>query len=508
MWLLNANSRRLVEFMADSPSYVILSHTWADGEVTFQDIHKEDVADLPGYHKISKCCEQALRSGFEWIWVDTCCINKESSSELTEAINSMYNWYWQAEICFAYLADVFTDDERAPFQSGFLRSNWFNRGWTLQELLAPAVVEFYDHEWTFIGTKCSLVSSLEQASKIEAKHLINRESIADATLGTRFSWASRRITKRPEDMAYCLLGLFGVNMPLLYGEGTRAFYRLQLEIIKWSSDHTIFAWNPLPGDVYETMGIFAPSPWQFRDAAQIQRANMPRTVPVESMYSTYNITNRGLRISLPRLDAAYHEYVGLLNCRFDRQNYIGIRLKQNPLEDISYGNIRLVRVKGSRLVTLTRSEASDNYPYSLFVQAESCLADRLPIDTAKETKIEVVRLESPTWKLQDVAVFPGEDGDLRWVLPSERISDTSFIVTGNMIYVSFLVDRFTSAVIIGYQGHRIMSGMVCPAPKKTLSELSRTIKRLREIGGLAIDRDHNTWSLTPNIDIIIFARKT
>lgn len=176
MWLLNAKSRQLVEFMTDKPTYVILSHTWADGEVTFQDIHKRDVVDMPGYHKISRCCEQALRSGFEWVWVDTCCINKESSSELTEAINSMYNWYWQAEICFAFLVDVLADEDRTAFELRFLGSNWFNRGWTLQELLAPAVVEFYDHDWTFIGTKCSLVSSLEKATRIEAKHLINRES--------------------------------------------------------------------------------------------------------------------------------------------------------------------------------------------------------------------------------------------------------------------------------------------------------------------------------------------
>jgi hypothetical protein len=508
MRLLNAKSGRLEEFMTDRPSYVILSHTWADGEVSFQDIHKPDVADLPGYRKISKCCEQALRSGFEWVWVDTCCINKESSSELTEAINSMYEWYWQAEICYAYLVDVSAEDDRAAFHSNFENSNWFNRGWTLQELLAPAVVEFYDRDWTFIGTKCSLVSSLEKATTIETKHLINRESIVNATIGTRFSWASMRKTTRPEDMSYCLLGLFSVNMPLLYGEGTRAFYRLQLEIIKWSSDHTIFAWNPRPGDTYEIMGIFAPSPRQFKDTARIKCANMPRAVPVESMYSTYNITNRGLRISLPRLDTPDKAYIGLLNCRYDRQSYIGIRLKQNPQEDVSYGNVRLVRAKNSKLETLTRSEVSHNYPYSVFIQAESCLVSQTLHESAKKTKVEVVRVDSPSWKVHHIAVLPRKESDLRWLLPEERISDNTFVVTGSMMYISVLVERVTSAVVIGHKEHQIMVGMVSPAPGKSLSEYDDTIKRLQETGGLNIDRDYNAWPLTPDLELIVSARKT
>ncbi|KAH7075722.1 heterokaryon incompatibility protein-domain-containing protein [Paraphoma chrysanthemicola] len=227
MHLLNTSSVKLKNFPTTIPPYAVLSHTWDEDEVSFDDINEPHAATIKGYEKIKISCTQAALDGYEWIWIDTCCIDKRSSAELSEAINSMYMWYWDSEICYAYLSDV-------PGPK-FVEARWFTRGWTLQELLAPTIRR--------IGTKLSLACEIERATGIQKTYLLDRRAIQQACVGEKFSWASKRITTRPEDVAYCLLGLVGVNMPLLYGEGAKAFHRLQLEIIKENIDHTIFAWE-------------------------------------------------------------------------------------------------------------------------------------------------------------------------------------------------------------------------------------------------------------------------
>ncbi|KAH6841395.1 heterokaryon incompatibility protein-domain-containing protein [Alternaria alternata] len=239
MYLINTTTIKIRPFIGIIPKYVILSHTWDEDEVTFESMQRpnERTKALKGYMKIKRCCEQAKQDGYRWAWVDTCCIDKRSSAELSEAINSMYRYYWGAEKCYAYLTDV----EREIFQ--FLNSRWFKRGWTLQELLAPATLEFYDQEWNMIGTKFSLATFIQVATEIQAQYILDRNAMKGASIGLRLSWASQRDTTRDEDQAYCLFGIMGVNMPLLYGEGKRAFYRLQVELLKNTMDHTIFAWS-------------------------------------------------------------------------------------------------------------------------------------------------------------------------------------------------------------------------------------------------------------------------
>ncbi|KAK1493991.1 HET domain-containing protein [Colletotrichum tamarilloi] len=218
MRLLNVETRRLQEFFGEVPRYVILSHTWGNDEVTFQDLDRPDHTKKRGYTKIDGICCLAARNGFKWVWVDTCCIDKTSSAELSEAINSMYKWYKDSSTCCAYLEDVQQGDDPSSFDRQLCNSRWFTRGWTLQELLAPETVEFFD--------------------------AANEESpaIRSAKIAMRMSWAARRQTTRVEDIAYSLLGIFDVNMPLLYGEGEKAFERLQIEIMKQSSDDSILAW--------------------------------------------------------------------------------------------------------------------------------------------------------------------------------------------------------------------------------------------------------------------------
>ncbi|KAI1347725.1 HET-domain-containing protein [Xylaria sp. FL0043] len=191
-----------------------------------------------GYWKILKTCLQARKDGLNYLWVDTNCIDKTSSAELSEAINSMYSWYYSSSICYAYLSDVQITD-----LNSFRQSRWFRRGWTLQELLAPRTVRFYSSDWTPIGTKNHLASLLANITRVDEKYLLYAEDIRSASVAQRMAAVADRTTTRPEDIAYCLLGLFNVNMPLLYGEGAMAFVRLQEEIMRVSDDHSLFAWT-------------------------------------------------------------------------------------------------------------------------------------------------------------------------------------------------------------------------------------------------------------------------
>lgn len=248
MRLLHASTITLRSFSPNSiPPYAILSHTWGaeEDEVTLQELGQPSVLNKPGYSKIEGACRQTLKDGLEYIWIDTCCIDKTSSAELSEAINSMFRWYHDARVCYVYLTDFSTqgmasqDDLHKPFRS----CKWFTRGWTLQELLAPPFVRFHSREWHILGSKTTLSDEISSITGIDTRALTGTTRLSAYSIAQRMSWASHRTTTRPEDVAYCLLGLFQINMPLLYGEGEKAFSRLQEEIIKMSDDHSIFAWE-------------------------------------------------------------------------------------------------------------------------------------------------------------------------------------------------------------------------------------------------------------------------
>nr|KAK5440398.1 hypothetical protein LTR18_007686 [Exophiala xenobiotica] len=226
MWLLNTTTLQLCQVFFkppfDPPPYAILSHTWGKEEVTFQEIGTPRAKRKLGYEKITKCCAQAKLEGLGYAWVDTCCIDKHSSAELSEAINSMFRWYSEAHICYAYLEDVDkeVDIDARQKEGAFFRSRWFRRGWTLQELLAPRHVTFFDYQWFEIGTKLSLLSNVSSITSIPHRALLDPSNIYQHSVSQRMSWARYRETTREEDIAYSLLGIFRVNMPLLYGEGT------------------------------------------------------------------------------------------------------------------------------------------------------------------------------------------------------------------------------------------------------------------------------------------------
>lgn len=230
----------LVEIYNNIPPYAILSHTWGadDDEVTFKDIYKKKGKgkDKPGYAKLRFCAAQAKRDGIQYFWIDTCCIDKSSSTELSEAINSMFKWYQNSSKCYVYLSDVsHKSTDRILIPTSIIKSRWFTRGWTLQELLAPEKVHFFSMEGRHLGDKTSLVHPIHIATRIPAP-VLRGFALGFISDEEKFSWAEGRQTKREEDAAYCLMGLFHIHMPLLYGEEKQnAFRRLREEIARRES---------------------------------------------------------------------------------------------------------------------------------------------------------------------------------------------------------------------------------------------------------------------------------
>ncbi|KIO03769.1 hypothetical protein M404DRAFT_144765, partial [Pisolithus tinctorius Marx 270] len=210
MYLLNINTQQLEDINERCP-YAILSHAWRIGETLhFHEIGTESVRIQPGYEKVEMCCELARQDGLDYVWIDTCCADANTSAGQTEKAISAYTWYQQAQVCYTYLDDVDGNEDPREGHSTFRRSRWFKRTWTIQELLAP-------------------------------KHYPER--IPCFSIATRMSWAKGRTSTKEEDKVYALMGLFGVNLPILYGEGeTRTFLKLQNEIMKTTDDQSIFAW--------------------------------------------------------------------------------------------------------------------------------------------------------------------------------------------------------------------------------------------------------------------------
>ncbi|KAK3358656.1 hypothetical protein B0T24DRAFT_660749 [Lasiosphaeria ovina] len=271
MRLIDTETLELVEFFDSSiPPYAILSHTWETAEVTFQDMTSTPRPTAKaGYGKIVKTCLLARIMGFKHAWIDTCCIDKSSSAELTESINSMFAWYRQSLICFVYLSDY-----SLPHSGPLGSSRWFSRGWTLQELLAPGKVEFYDKHWNLVGTKLDMCDDLVRITSIPAEVIKGIEPLDEFSVAQRMSWAARRQTTRLEDRAYSLLGVFDIHMPLIYGEGVQAFRRLQEEIIKRVFDMSIFSWEP-DDNLDGVCSPLATSPDAFRDNRWQVRLHYP-----------------------------------------------------------------------------------------------------------------------------------------------------------------------------------------------------------------------------------------
>lgn len=285
MRLINTLTLELQDFFSSIvPEYAILSHTWGEDEVTFQDMASPNRTSKKGWHKITETCRIAREHSLDFAWVDTCSIDKSSSAELTESINSMFQWYENARICYVFLED--TSAQQATVQ-GLGSCRWFTRGWTLQELLASRKMLFFDKTWSNIGSTPELDARITSYTDIPLE-VLRSKNLSAWSVASKMSWAARRRTTRIEDEAYSLLGIFGVSMPLIYGEGRRAFRRLQEEIVKRSNDLTIFAWETEPYSVQKS--LFASSPAAFTSGSSWAR-------PFRNHFPEFSVTNKGLLVS-------------------------------------------------------------------------------------------------------------------------------------------------------------------------------------------------------------------
>lgn len=425
--------------LREAPQYAILSHTWTEEEVSFQEFtcQNNDTTKKRGFARIAQTCKIARQNHLRYVWVDTCCIDKTSSAELAHAINSMFQWYKNASVCYAYLSDLpqrevvmedrSGDDDTvkdSPVPYNELRNcNWFTRGWTLQELIAPETVHFYDEIWTFRGTKDDFAKLIHQITHIDPEVLRDSEKLAGLSIAERMTWASKRKTTRIEDTAYCLLGIFDINMPLLYGEGNKAFTRLQHEIIKDNSDLSIYGWSPeesvisvdyRPGysngcevdcghgrDIEDGFyGALAPSPnefvaahsWDLLDSAE------------------HSVTNRGIKISCSLIEVClegcdFHEcrccsycrkYVLVIG-RTTSESSWGIILKKTDPDIFVRSSKRLICVnEDTRLFTSsTRHRA-----IYLLRQAPHTTqyTERLPLKVKEEGTRYVINFAMPEYR--------------------------------------------------------------------------------------------------------------
>lgn len=329
MRVLNTTTYELTEtsdpaFQA-SPRYAILSHRWYNRECTFQDYDPDSIRTpdpktkcySPQAWKIRGACAQARVDGLKWLWIDTCCINKESSAELSEAINSMFRWYRDSFVCYVYLNDVtvhtgFRVCDRSGKQRGLAYSEWFYRGWTLQELLAPKVLAFFDRDWRCIGSRSALASDIEQITGIGAEYLDGSKNMKNACIAVKMSWMAGRKTTRIEDRAYSLLGIFDINLTPVYGEREKSFLRLQRALLESCTDESLFAWRasknatsmPRAMDMRECRegdwGLLAPSPDYFRSCGDLTikgRGNRSRRAD-----GGFILTQQGIRLNVPAED--------------------------------------------------------------------------------------------------------------------------------------------------------------------------------------------------------------
>ncbi|KAH6276611.1 hypothetical protein HBI40_056690 [Parastagonospora nodorum] len=367
-------------FGGDIPPYAILSHTWSDEEVLFKDVTDGATASWKskaGYRKLEFCGRQAAKDGLSFFWVDTCCIDKSSSTELSHAISSMFRWYKDAASCYVYLQDVRLESDSEQTMSSLLQSKWFSRSWTLQELLAPKAVEFFDLQGDLIGDRNSMTMILSDCTGIP-RNALQGGPLVGFSVEDRLSWASERNATFGEDRAYSLLGIFGVYIPLIYGEGeTNAFKRLMQNI---ETDTMPFAQNN-------------------RTQATLQS-------PTASYYGS--LAENGFRLLLLEPGPLGSEMIGRMQ-EFDLSNappYYALSYvwgQEPALHRIAINNT-ITRIRPNLFYALQRIRALQNVGISLWV-------DSVSIDQLNdvERSAQVLRMAQIYSQAAGVYIWLGEE---------------------------------------------------------------------------------------------------
>ena len=442
MRLLRIESLTFEQYSNYHPKYIILSHTWGDEEVTHQELQKGSAHGKKGLAKIVGFCNlvRRQRPDIHHVWVDTCCIDKTSSAELTETLNAMFQWYRDAECCYAFLEDVALNSQTKRLGQDFDDCRWFTRGWTLQELLAPANVEFYDQSWTPIGTKATLTARIANVTRIQ-EPVLQTGNVSGISVACKMSWAAARQTTRVEDMAYSLMGIFDINMPMLYGEGNRAFLRLQEEIIRRYDDQSILAWDAtnVPEDV-AYVGALAPHPSTFRNCAGIRGYPNMSDEPM-------TITNQGINVDLDLFGQGKWDSrtlsmtttLAALNCSQDGDFTTVIQI---PVQKCGFKKGMYSRTRESFQV--------QNLLPTYMQRSTSSTAERVKMLVAHNKQYMISNLISQCWlqyessHLKSIAAFPRDEwvhskmtSALTWTfppLPTAPTGDDEKTVSATLVF--------------------------------------------------------------------------
>ncbi|KAM0806732.1 putative Heterokaryon incompatibility domain-containing protein [Seiridium cardinale] len=405
MRLLNTKTLHLEQFHNSSGlDYAVLSHTWEEDEVLFEDISMQrrlrpKWKKKLGAHKLLESARLAQNVGLEYIWIDTCCINKGSSAELSEAINSMYNWYRQSAVCYVYMSDYDSHDpenlettntpiakRKVPLnERAFADSRWFTRGWTLQELIAPSEVRFYDRNWKYAGLRGIMATYLAKVTSI------------DPASARRCLGPQKGRLAREEDMAYCLMGLFDINMPLLYGEGRKAFRRLQEEILRKTNDQSILVFERFPYQNFDNP-LLALSPRSFVNTHNVYR-NIKGARQIQ-------LTDIGLAVdlllcpmtSLPQEEVTSKHYLGILDCFLDNMGLARPAILIVEIDGIYYlhhrARVYVVSPKDENVVSTFPNFTAPGYGWDK-LSTNISKAERRLITIKEATKFVDARVNKP-----------------------------------------------------------------------------------------------------------------
>jgi hypothetical protein len=384
MRLIDVHSLELEEVPDDSGMvYAVLSHTWRQGseggEIKLQDFQRGLDADEStgrsilhghaGFQKVLTFCDTAANLDIHKAWADNVCIDQTNPAELSRSINSMFRWYKQSTKCLVYLSDVsITGDD--GWHAQFRASRWFKRGWTLQELIAPPTVIFHDRDWKLLGKREELSLIISDITSIPANVLTgDAGALGAACVAQKMAWASMRRTTAPEDIAYCLLGLFDVFMPLIYGEGAeRAFLRLQKEILETTEDESIFAWCETPspnkgGSLPQFSGLLARSPAAFKSGADVRLPRSRQRVGQKKLSMSPGGLEVELLVAPSPLGRSLHR--AQLNCLRDTR---GAQAEFISVILLHLTEARFCRVKLDQLLFSPASEGGNGQFQTLFVR--------------------------------------------------------------------------------------------------------------------------------------------
>ncbi|RPD55477.1 HET-domain-containing protein [Lentinus tigrinus ALCF2SS1-7] len=415
MRLLNTRTGRFR--WVDGPAevkYAVLSHVWSRGEeqsyqdllriqcnADGQDSSNEGSILLAASPKIRNACAHALADGIEYIWMDLCCIDKTSSAEVSDAVLSMYAWYTHAAVCYAYLDDVEADEDPRLPSAKFRWSRWHTRGWTLPEVIAPKAVTFLSADWRALGTKHELAEVLEAVTGVDKGVLTHDVPLDSISVARRMSWAAKRLTTRQEDEAYALLGLFGIHIPIMYGEGAHAFLRLQEEILRTTMDQSLFVWGAgmsdcaLDAELYDETRhtLLASSPAAFARSAGVQVIRCAALVGPEQRTAlggelpAYEFTPYGIRTWFPMLSVGPKVCLALLPCLDEDGGRLALVLKKT--EDAA--TVHTVGIAGWEGVRARYRASLRTLPWN----TDPAQAGNPSITASEETFTRVVKLNRP-----------------------------------------------------------------------------------------------------------------